>query len=93
MDKPRIANKSIFTQHIKSILNELIITHSENCSSMVKDEFILLLRSVDAAVEINLMSNHVIAGQKLYSHKPVGSSVERGFKDTALSSPSYPRQG
>jgi hypothetical protein len=93
MDKPRIPNKSIFTQYITSILNQLIITHSKNCSSVVKDEFILLLRSVDAAVEINLMSNRVIAGQKPYSHQPVGSSVERGFRDTALSSPSYPRQG
>jgi hypothetical protein len=32
------------------MLNELVTTHSENCSNLVEDKFTVLLKSIDVAI-------------------------------------------
>lgn len=58
---------------------------------MMEDEFIVLLKSVDDMVKINLASNRPIADKKNPIHpKLAGSSREWYFEDTALSKNSNP---
>jgi hypothetical protein len=64
---------------------KITITHNEDHSSTMEDEFIVLLKSVDDTVKINLARSRPFTDKKnLIRPKLAGSSCERDFEDTAL---------
>jgi hypothetical protein len=72
---------------------KITITHNEDHSSMMEDEFIVLLKSIDDMVKINLASSRPISWPKKKNPihpKLAGSSREWYFVNTVLSKISNP---
>jgi hypothetical protein len=63
----------------------IIITHNDDHSNLVEDEFVVSLKSADFTLQINSTSNRMIAAQNIWFPLIHARYLgELGFRDTDL---------